>query len=187
MPRMTKIYTRTGDEGRTRLADGTPVWKDAARVEAYGTVDELNAQIGVVLSLGVEERLRPALERIQNQLFHLGTVLSTPLGPQEEAPGPAIRETDVSDLEAHIDRMNERLGPLENFILPGGAPSAAGLQLARAICRRAERRMVSLMREAHLPGVALKYLNRLSDALFVFARFENAQRGIDEPLWDSRA
>ncbi len=187
MPRLTKIYTRKGDDGTTKLADGSRVRKDAPRVEAYGSVDELNAQIGVVLSQGVQPHLAPRLKKIQNQLFHLGALLSTPSDSKSPPPGPQIREGDVTELEEHIDRMTDALGPLDNFILPGGAPSAAGLQVARAICRRAERRMVSLIQQESVPEVALKYINRLSDALFVFARFENAQQGIEEPLWDSRA
>jgi cob(I)alamin adenosyltransferase len=187
VPRLTKIYTRKGDDGTTKLADGSQIRKDSPRVEAYGSVDELNAQIGVVLSQGVHPDLAPGLKKIQNQLFHLGAMLSTPSDAKATPPGPQIREGDVTQLEAHINRLNDALGPLENFILPGGAPSAAGLQLARAICRRAERRIVSLIQEESVPDVALKYVNRLSDALFVFARFENMQRGIEEPLWDSKA
>lgn len=187
MPRLTKIYTRKGDDGTTSLGDGARVPKDSPRVEAYGSVDELNAQIGYVISIGVGEELGPILQTIQNQLFHLGAELSTPDGGEGRPEGPRLQDQAIEDLEALIDRMNENLGPLENFILPGGSSGAAGLQLARAICRRAERRMVTLNREQPLRDTALKYVNRLSDALFVFARHENARLGVPEPLWDSRA
>lgn len=187
VPKLTKIYTRTGDMGKTRLTDHARVWKDSPRVEAYGSVDELNAQIGVVLGLGVGERLTPILRRTQNQLFHLGAELSTPSHEEQEILGPTIKEQDIRELEAQIDELQDELGPLENFILPGGTSSAAGLQLARAICRRAERRIVAIKRREQVPDLALKYINRLSDALFMFARYENARQGVEEALWDSRA
>jgi cob(I)alamin adenosyltransferase len=137
--------------------------------------------------MGVGEELGPILRGIQNQLFHLGAELSLPSAGEDAPEGPRIRAQAIDDLEAHIDRMNEGLGPLENFILPGGSSTAAGLQVARAICRRAERRVVTLNREQPLRDTVMRYINRLSDALFVFARYENARRGVDEPLWDSRA
>jgi len=186
MPRITKVYTRTGDDGTTALGIKTRVTKDSARVEAYGTVDELNSFLGMVLAGGVVEALRDPLERVQNDLFHLGSDLCIPETENESPPVPRIEERHVSMLEAWMDTWSEELEPLANFVLPGGAESAARLQVARAVCRRAERRVVTLAREEKVGAFAVQYLNRLSDALFVAARYENAKRGVAEPLWDSR-
>ena len=186
MPRITKVYTRTGDDGTTALGIKTRVAKDSARVEAYGTVDELNSFLGMVLAGGVVEALREPLERVHNDLFHLGSDLCVPETEKESMPVPRIEERHVSMLEAWMDAWSEELEPLANFVLPGGAESAARLQVARAVCRRAERRVVTLAREEPVGPFAVQYLNRLSDALFVAARYENAKRGVAEPLWDSR-
>jgi cob(I)alamin adenosyltransferase len=156
-------------------------------VQAYGAVDELNAQIGVALSEGLDQRLAEALPVIQNELFHLGADLAAPPAEGEEiaeVETPRIESRHVSALETLIDDLNAVVGPLENFILPGGARGAAALQLARAVCRRAERRAVALNRDEPVGDQVVPYLNRLSDALFVMARFENHQRGVEEPLWD---
>jgi cob(I)alamin adenosyltransferase len=180
--RLTRLYTRDGDEGTTRLADGTRVAKDCARVQAYGAVDELNSVLGVALAQGLDERLAAELARIQNELFDLGGDLAT---PRESEPGfevPRITGARVRRLEPLIDELAEATGPLENFVLPGGAPGAATLQLARAVCRRAERSVVTLDEEAET-GPAVAYLNRLSDLLFAMARYENHQRGVPEPQW----
>ena len=187
MPRLTRIYTRMGDDGTTQLASGREVPKDAQRVQAYGAVDELNAQIGVALSAGLDPRLADVLPVIQNELFHLGADLATPPPEGDEVEKfeiPRIESRHVVALETLIDELNEVVGPLENFILPGGANGAAALQLARAVCRRAERRTMTLSRQEPVGDQVIPYLNRLSDALFVMARFENHQRGIQEPLWD---
>lgn len=187
MPRLTRIYTRMGDDGTTQLASGREVPKDAPRVRAYGAVDELNSLIGVALSMGLDPRLAEVLPVIQNELFHLGADLATP--PAEgseidEIETPRIESRHVQALEALIDELNAIVGPLENFILPGGASGSAALQLARAVCRRAERCAVTLSREERVGDQVVPYLNRLSDALFVMARFENHRRGVEEPLWD---
>ena len=187
MPRLTKIYTRTGDDGSTALGSKTRVPKDHLRVRAYGDVDELNALLGLALAQGLDPLLQKRLTGIQNQLFHLGSDLSFPPEEAAQYQVPRIEQHHVDALEGLIDQLNESLKPLENFILPGGSPGAASLQVARAVCRRAERSLVSLAREDAVRPESLTYLNRLSDALFVMARFENLQRGIDEPLWDSRA
>lgn len=183
MPRLTRLYTRKGDDGRTALSTGTRVPKDDPRVEAYGTVDELNAQLGVSISSGVCRRLRQELAAIQNRLFDLGADLATPASDNPEFEVPRLEVEHVVALEALIDELNESVGPLENFILPGGSPGAAALHLARTICRRAERRVVTLAHDGDVNDAAFAYLNRLSDALFVMARYENLQSGTAEPLW----
>ena len=187
MPRITKVYTRTGDDGTTALGGGQRVPKDAVRIAAYGTVDELSSQIGVALAVGVVEGLAAPLARIQNELFHLGSDLCVLEEDKARMPVPVVEERHVVALEALMDRLSEELPPLANFILPGGAPSAAQLHVARTVCRRAERLLVTLAREEPIGAWAVRYLNRLSDALFVMARFENLRRGVPEPLWDSRA
>lgn len=187
MPRLTKIYTRKGDDGTTALSGGQRVAKDSLRVEAYGVVDELNAAIGVALAGGLSEKLAQTLGEIQNELFHLGSDLSFRQEDKEEFDVPKIETRHVEKLEQQIDEFLEVVGPLQNFILPGGAPGAAQLHVARTVCRRAERIVVSLAREEAVGPFVLRYLNRLSDALFVMARYENHHRGVAEPLWDSRA
>ena len=187
MPKITKIYTRTGDDGTTALGTTRRVPKDDPRVAAYGTVDELNALIGLALSLGLDEKLAKFLPGIQNDLFHLGSDLAFPEEEKKQFNVPRIEERHVLALETMIDELNEIVGPLKNFILPGGSSGAAALQVARAVCRRAEREVVSLSRQEEVSSLNIHYLNRLSDALFVMGRFENKQKGIDEPLWDSHA
>jgi cob(I)alamin adenosyltransferase len=187
MPRLTKIYTRTGDDGTTALGSRRRIAKDAQRVAAYGTVDELNSAIGVALAGGLVARLAEILRTIQNELFHLGAELAFPEEERGAAEMPHIGAHHVVKLEELIDELMAVVGPLDNFILPGGAVGAAHLHLARTICRRAERAVVSLAREETVGDFALAYLNRLSDALFVMARYENHERLIAEPLWDSRA
>ena len=187
MPRLTKIYTKKGDEGKTSLGGGQRVEKDDLRVQAYGTVDELNAQIGAALATGLAARLAEFLPGVQNELFHLGADLSFREADKETLALPKIEARHVEKLEAVIDDLSEATGPLENFILPGGAPGAAQLHVARTVCRRAERDVIALARAEPIGAFVLAYLNRLSDALFVMARFENLDKGVDEPLWDSRA
>lgn len=187
MPRLTKIYTRTGDEGTTALGSNRRVAKDNPRVAAYGEVDELNSQIGAVLSRSHSASLSEPLRQIQNDLFHLGSQLCIPEEDQEKLAVPAIEERHVRQLEGWIDSRLEQLPALDNFILPGGCSAAAGLHLARTICRRAERALVTLSRSESVGAFALPYLNRLSDLLFVQARSENKAQGIEETLWDSRS
>jgi cob(I)alamin adenosyltransferase len=184
MAKLTKIYTRTGDGGTTRLGDGSETAKDCARVEAYGAVDELNAHIGQVLTTGVCDRLGEVLAGVQNRLFDLGADLATPATETVAFPVPRIEADHVVDLERLIDELNETLGPLQNFILPGGDPGAAGLHVARTVCRRAERRLITLSRKEDVGEHVVPYLNRLSDALFVMARFENHRAGAGELLWE---
>jgi cob(I)alamin adenosyltransferase len=186
---LNRIYTKTGDAGRTRLATGQPVSKADARVEAYGAVDELNACVGMSRAhTAGDELLDPILARVQNELFDLGADLSTP-AKDGEAEGAVLRivDTQVERLEREIDELNGALPELQSFVLPGGTPAAAALHLARTVCRRAEREAVRLV-EAGAPvsGPALRYLNRLSDLLFVAARFAN-DRGAAEVFWKSGA
>jgi len=187
MPRLDRIYTRTGDEGMTGLGGGQRVAKDSLRVTTYGTVDELNSQIGVALATGLSERLAAELVPIQNQLFDLGSDLATPATSQARHPVPAVATRHIERLEAIIDELNGVVGPLTNFLLPGGSPGAAQLHVARTICRRAERSAMSLARGEEIGPTVLPYLNRLSDALFVMARYENHERGVTEPLWEPGA
>lgn len=187
MPRITKVYTRTGDDGTTALTGGERLPKDALRIETYGTVDELNAAIGVAVAATPAAALLEPLAEIQNKLFHLGAELSTPPRDGERLPGPRITAEDTTRLEVVMDRLSEELPPLENFVLPGGTAAAAALHLARTVCRRAERRIVTLARQEPVAPSAVTYLNRLSDALFVMARAENAAQGVEDVLWDSRA
>ncbi|HXQ12533.1 MAG TPA: cob(I)yrinic acid a,c-diamide adenosyltransferase [Caulobacteraceae bacterium] len=182
MVTLNRIYTRTGDGGKTRLATGEPVPKTHPRVEAYGGVDELNALIGVARThLSDAGEMDAMLARVQNDLFDLGADLATPERPREDL---RILESQVGRLEAEIDALNAQLAPLTSFVLPGGSPAAAALHVARTVCRRAERVTIGLA-EAEGESVsapALKYLNRLSDLLFVAARFAN-DRGEQDVLW----
>jgi cob(I)alamin adenosyltransferase len=187
MPRITRVYTRKGDDGSTGLGAGRRVPKDSARVEAYGTVDELSSHIGSAIAAGVHETIATELARIQNELFHLGSDLCVPEEDKAELPVPTIEERHVVALEKLMDRLMGDLAPLENFILPGGSAGAAQLHVARTVCRRAERRVVTLARDERVGPFTIRYLNRLSDALFVMARSENHRRGIADPTWDSRA
>jgi cob(I)alamin adenosyltransferase len=186
MPRLTKIYTRAGDDGSTGLGGGQRVPKDSLRIETFGTVDELNAQIGVALAAGLESSLTSELTRIQHELFHLGSDLCVLESDKAERPVPVIEGKHVTALEAVMDRMTDKLGPLTNFILPGGCIGAARIHVARTVCRRAERLAVALSREESIGLFVVPYLNRLSDALFVMARWENRYRGSEDVTWDSR-
>lgn len=187
MPRLTKIYTKTGDKGLTALGGGQRVPKDHLRVQVYGTVDELNSQIGVALAGGLCQRLTQVLTTIQNELFDLGSDLCFLEEDKAKYPIPQIEVRHVTKLEELIDEMSAVVGPLENFILPGGSVGSAQLHVARTICRRAEREAATLAREEGVGVHVLTYLNRLSDALFVMARYENHQRDVPEPLWQPGA
>jgi len=187
MPRITKVYTRTGDDGTTGLGGGQRVPKESPRVAAYGTVDELNAVLGAAVAVGLVERLGEPLKKIQNDLFHLGSDLCILEEDKERMPVPQIEERHVVFLERLMDSLSEELEPLENFILPGGSAGAAQLHVARTVCRRAEREVIELSREEAVGEKVGPYLNRLSDALFVMARYENLKRGRGDVLWDSRA
>jgi cob(I)alamin adenosyltransferase len=177
-----KIYTRTGDTGETSLFDGTRVRKNDARVDTYGEVDELHAWLGFARSSLGDHELDAELGRIQRDLFALGAQLADPANKiAERVTKVAIEDADVARLEALIDRFEAELPPLRRFILAGGSPAAAVLHLARAVCRRAERRMVSL--EPAVESSHLRYVNRLSDLLFVAARLVNRRAGVAEIEW----
>jgi cob(I)alamin adenosyltransferase len=184
--RLDRIYTRAGDAGETSLGDGTRVPKTDARIEAYGTVDELNAVLGLVLAGDVEAELRGALERIQNELFDLGADLAVPLD-DDRRERLRVDRVQIEALETLCDRANEGLEPLRSFVLPGGTETAARLHLARTVCRRAERLAVALEAEHSVNPEALAYLNRLSDLLFILARAANAAAGVSEPVWQPGA
>ena len=175
--RLSKIYTRTGDDGTTGLGDGSRVAKDSARVAAYGTIDEANCAIGLVLASAVPESVRTLLTTVQHQLFDLGGELCIP-------GHAAVFDADIQRLEQHLDAYNEPLPPLKDFILPGGGEAAARCHLARTIVRRAERETVTLSRIEAVRPEAIRYLNRHSDLLFVLARVLARASGEGETLWN---
>lgn len=174
--RLSKIYTRTGDKGTTGLGDGSRVEKDNLRVEAFGTVDELNSTVGLVLAAKLPINIQSILNRVQHELFDLGGELCVP-------GTTLIPDSYIDGLEADLDTLNENLPPLKDFILPGGSDSAARCHLARTVCRRAERRVVALAHDEDVNPATIRYLNRLSDFLFVAARvIARADNGA-EVLW----
>ena len=175
--RLTRIYTRTGDDGTTGLADGSRVAKDGSRIAAIGDVDELNSALGVLLCEALPDSIRGALSAVQHDLFDLGGEMSVP-------GHTVIGAAHVSRLERELDALNADLPALENFILPGGTRAAAAAHLARAICRRAERSLVTLSHAESVPPLLLQYLNRLSDLLFVAARALNRHGGAGDVLWE---
>ena len=181
MVKLTKIYTRGGDRGETSLGDGARVQKDAIRVEAYGTVDEANAVVGLA-RLHTDGAADEILNRVQNDLFDLGADLCRPEDGRKGEGGLRVSATQVERLEGEIDRLNADLAPLESFVLPGGTAAAAYLHQARTVVRRAERLAVALAREEAVNEQAVKYLNRLSDLLFVMARYCN-DKGARDVLW----
>ena len=174
--RLSKIYTRTGDDGTTGLGDGSRINKDSLRVEAMGDLDELNSIIGIMLTESVPKNLEVILTHIQHDLFNVGGEICI--------PGYVIlQQSRVADLEESIDLLNEHLAPLKEFILPGGAKAAAYCHLARTVGRRAERKLVELHRNEKVTDISLQYLNRLSDLLFVMCRSINKEAGISDVLW----
>lgn len=191
---LNRIYTRAGDTGQTRLVGGQRVAKDDRRIDCYGTVDELNASIGVARATAQElagrvDRLRSlaaVLKRVQHELFNLGSILATL--PEDVHPKqPRVTDAEVEQLEREIDAANEELEPLRSFVLPGGSRLEAELHICRTVCRRAERLLVGLARDNAAPGEAVRYLNRLSDALFVWSRWANHALGASETLWEPNA
>ncbi len=186
MVRINRVYTKTGDQGQTALIGGERVPKSSPRIECYGTVDELNAVLGLVRTALADsaagERLLPVLDQIQNQLFNLGAQLATP-DAEYRAKMPAIAERHISALESLIDELNDDLPALTSFVLPGGGWVSSYLHLARTVCRRAERLVVGVAQDEDVEAKSITYLNRLSDALFVMGRWAAAQDGHAEPLW----
>lgn len=184
MPRLTSIYTKAGDRGQTQLSDGSRVPKNSARTELMGELDELNAALGLAAATGLPAELVEPMGQVQNELFNLGAELSFSQPADIPSAMPLVGDEDVLRLEASIDRMAAQLGPLRNFILPGGSVAGAHLHLARTVCRRAERRLVALAAESSVRETCLSYLNRLSDALFMWARLANKAERRPETLWD---
>ncbi len=178
--RLTRIYTRGGDAGETSLGDGSRVSKLDERIAAFGTVDELNSALGVVLAGECPEPIRDVLLRVQNELFDLGADLSVPLAADDRL---RVTADQVEALEQDCDRFNEELPELKSFVLPGGTEVSARIHVARTLCRRAERDALVASRAYDVNPVALQYLNRLSDLLFILARSANAAEGRGEPLW----
>jgi len=175
--RLSKIYTRTGDQGTTGLGDGARINKDSLRVEAMGDVDELNAVVGLLLTEPLPDDIRHTLTRVQHHLFNVGGEICI--------PGHAmLKAEDVTALETVLDGLNDVLDPLKEFILPGGSRAAAYCHLARTVCRRAERQLIKLGRQENVTEVSLQYLNRLSDLLFVMCRSLNQYAGIHDVLWN---
>ena len=178
--RLTQIYTGGGDRGETSLGDGSRVSKLDLRIAAYGTVDEVNSALGLALACELPQAIRPVLERVQNELFDVGADLSVPLEREDRL---RVTEDQVRALERDCDRFNEDLPELKSFVLPGGTEAAARLHLVRALCRRAERDTLAAAQDYELNPLALVYLNRLADLLFILARCANASEVRDEPLW----
>ena len=182
---INRVYTRTGDEGKTRLVGGQKISKAALRIESYGTIDELNSYVGAArlscLDLGLKSMV-DRLHSVQNTLFNLGSLLATL--PEDLHPmQPQVTQEDIDRLEAHIDQYNESLPPLKSFVLPGGNRANVELHMARTICRRAERLCVRLQLEEPISDFVIPYLNRLSDALFVWSRWVVIQDGCEEHIW----
>lgn len=183
-----KIYTKTGDKGSTALIGGTKVPKSHFRIEAYGTVDELNSNIGLCIDLLTDKDSQKQLQDIQRELFSIGAALACDPAKETKMFIPDLHESDVTILEQEIDRMNEALPALKNFILPGGHPAVSSLHLARCVCRRAERCCVRLESEGEKTDpIILMYLNRLSDYLFVLARYTAHLLNVKDVLWQPRA
>ena len=178
--RLTRIYTRGGDQGETSLGDGSRVSKLDCRIGAFGTVDELNSALGVVLAGDLPDAMREPLARIQNELFDVGADLSVPWGVTDRL---RVEQAMIDGLEQLCDDFNAELPELRSFVLPGGTEASARLHVARTICRRAEREVLLGAQEVDLNPLVLGYLNRLSDLLFILARAANAAAGRDEPLW----
>ena len=176
--RLSKIYTRTGDDGTTGLGDGTRVAKDSLRVDAMGDVDELNSVIGLLLTESVPDILLDLLTQVQHDLFNLGGEICIP-------DYIILQQANIDNLEQAIDTLNEQLAPLKEFILPGGTKAAAFCHLARTVCRRAERKLITLARDEKVTAISLKYLNRLSDLLFVLCRIINKAAGVPDVLWQN--
>lgn len=186
---LNRIYTRTGDKGETRLVGGQKIAKDDLRIDCYGTVDELNAFVGAARVTAEEARLQEfaaILKRVQHELFNLGSILATL--PEDVHPKQArITTAEIAKLEQEMDAANEKLVPLRSFVLPGGCRLDAELHICRTICRRAERLLVALAREQSVASEAIQYLNRLSDAFFVWSRWVDHALGAAESLWEPNA
>ena len=182
-----KIYTKTGDNGKTSLIGGTKVLKSHARIEAYGTVDELNSNIGLCRDLITDKDIRELLKEIQDRLFTIGSALACDPEKEPKLKIPDLKETDVSFLEDAMDKMDSELPPLQYFIMPGGHPTVSHLHISRCVCRRAERLVVDLLiSDEDQDNLIIKYINRLSDYLFVLARYMAKKLDVEEVSWKPR-
>jgi len=179
-----KIYTKTGDQGETSLFGGKRLPKSHLRIDAYGTVDELNCYLGLLRDSVQEDRLRDLLKDIQDRLFTIGSNLAS--DPDKDMVVPDVKSRDIELLEQEIDRMNEALPELKNFILPGGHPTVSTCHISRCVCRRAERLVVALEQASRVDNILIQYLNRLSDYLFVLARYLGHQLEVEEVVWKPR-
>jgi cob(I)alamin adenosyltransferase len=185
---MPRIYTKTGDKGTTSLIGGTKVLKSDLRIEAYGTVDELNSWIGLCHDMNSDENAGKVLREVQDRLFTIGSSLACDPGKEPKMKIPDLHENDIVGLENEMDKMNEVMPPMKNFILPGGNPLVSYLHIARCVCRRAERCTVRLESEkTDVENIIIKYLNRLSDYLFILARYTAHQLNVEEIPWKPRA
>lgn len=178
-----KIYTKTGDKGMTSLIGGKRVPKNSARLESYGTIDELNSCLGMIRSFSLDEQVVNELVEIQSRLFDVGGNLATDPEAENIKIPLGVTEKDIALLEAGIDRMDEEVPPMRNFILPGGSQAVSSCHIARTVCRRAERRILDLSEEAEVDGLVMKYVNRLSDYLFVLSRKIAFDEGVEEMEW----
>jgi len=181
-----KIYTRTGDKGQTSLIGGTRVPKFHPRIEAYGTIDELNSYIGLIRDHDIDQHFRDVLLEIQDRLFTAESIIALDPGAEATVKLPALNESDITFLEQEIDRMNEVLPELKSFILPGGHPIVSYCHIARCICRRAERHTIRLAQSQPVDILVIQYLNRLSDFLFILARRLGKDLGVNESPWKAR-
>ncbi len=182
--RITKVYTKQGDGGETRLGGGQLVRKDSTRVRAYGAIDELNAVLGLAVAFDPAPEVSRIVSQVQNELFTVGGQLCVLVEDQQKWQMPVIGPANVEKLETHIDSLNSELAPLEDFILPNGARAAVFLHQARCVCRRAETLIVALSATEKIGDHLLEYVNRLSDLLFVLARYENFKRGVTDICWN---
>ena len=185
MVHINRVYTRAGDDGTTALGGGQRVAKDSLRIEAYGTVDELNSVVGVAVAAGLHESMRPQFFVIQQVLFNVGSDLCILEEDKKRSKVPGIEQRHIDELEGWIDTWNDDLEALKSFILPGGDMAAAQMHVARTVCRRAERLVIALSREEEVGAFVVPYLNRLSDLLFVAARYQAKLAGVGDILWDS--
>lgn len=187
MVHINRVYTRAGDDGTTALGGGQRVPKESLRIEAYGTVDELNSAVGVAVNSGLQDAMREPFFIIQQVLFNVGSDLCVLEADKQRFAVPGVEQRHIDQLEQWIDGWNEDLEPLRSFILPGGGLAAAQLHVARTVCRRAERLVIALSREEPVSPQVVPYLNRLSDLLFVASRYQAKLDGAGDVLWDSRA
>jgi cob(I)alamin adenosyltransferase len=180
-----KIYTGFGDKGKTKLYGGEVVNKDHPRVEIYGTLDELNSWLGLIVFSEIENDIKKSLIKIQNNIFDISSLIATPNGDKQESQKSKVNNIDYHFIEEFIDSINEKLAPLQNFILPGGSKLASYYHISRTICRRAERKLIQLFESKEIENEILIYLNRLSDLLFILARYANKNKRVNDIIWSS--